>query len=154
MVALAVPQILTGLWGVLAPEGWFRSFPGFDPRLVSAHPPFNHHLAGDAAAGFLATGIALAVAGATAHRRSVHLALLTYLTFAIPHLIYHAGHPAPDLTSAEDVLNVVLQGTGVVAAVALVWGARHVRRVDATTTVPPARRRDGDRRQELSPQRR
>jgi hypothetical protein len=31
LVALAVPQAVTGLWAILDPSGWFTEFSGFDP---------------------------------------------------------------------------------------------------------------------------
>ena len=48
VVTLAVPQLVTGLWAVIATRNWFERFPGVDPRLVAAEPPFNAHLATDA----------------------------------------------------------------------------------------------------------
>jgi hypothetical protein len=138
LIGLAVPQIITGIWGVVTPEEWFRSFPGFGPRFVSGHPPFNHHLAGDAAAGFLATGVGLGLAAASGHRRTVQLACLVYLTFSIPHFLYHAFHPAPVLSGRGDLLNLLLQAAGVVAASCLLWGV-HVQRGSASrSTAAPA----------------
>lgn len=102
VVTLAVPQLATGLWAVFAPANWFEKFPGVDPRLVAAEPPFNAHLATDAGAGFLATGVALAVAVAWAQRRAVQLALLTCLAFTLPHALYHGINPAPGLTGSKD----------------------------------------------------
>jgi hypothetical protein len=124
LVALAVPQLFTGIWAVLRPEHWFERFPGLDPRLVAAEPPFNAHLATDAGAGFLATGVVLAGAAMWAHRHGVVLALATYLAFAVPHLAYHAANPAPGLTSAQDAQNVATLAVGVALPVVLLWGVR------------------------------
>jgi hypothetical protein len=124
LVVLAIPQAITGLWAILDPEGWFADFPGFDPRRVAAEPPFNSHLAADAGAGFLATAVALLVAAWWAQRQTVLLALITYLAFTVPHLIYHAANPAPGLSSGEDVRNVTTLVIAVVAAVVLGWAAR------------------------------
>jgi len=126
LVALGVPNALAGLWAVLAPEGWYDKFPGWDPRLVAAEPPFNAHLATDAGAGLLASGIVLLVAAWLADRRSVRLAVVAFLAFAIPHTGYHALNPAPGLTSAEDAQNVAtLAFTIVVVIVLLVGSTRH-----------------------------
>jgi len=120
---LAVPQLVIGTWAVLAPESWFDSFPGFDPRLVAADPPYNAHLATDAGAGFLATGLALAVAAVWGRRSGVIVALVAYAGFSVPHVLFHALNPAPGLTGSEDVLNVLLLVSGLVFAAVLGWGA-------------------------------
>lgn len=119
LLALAAPQLLIGLWAVATPRHWFDRFPGIDPRLVAAEPPFNEHLATDAGAGFLATGLALAVAAVWGHRVAIQTALLAYVTFAAPHLLYHAANPSAELNSSEDLLNVVLLATGPVLAALL-----------------------------------
>ena len=128
---LAVPQLLTGLWAVLATRSWWENYPGIGPDLVAALPPFNEHLASDAGAGFLATGLALAIAAATGRRPHVELALVTYLAFTVPHTIHHATHEAPSLSGAEDALAVgFLAGGAVLAAVLLVAAHRdHARDV-------------------------
>jgi hypothetical protein len=126
LVALAVPQLLTGGWALLDGAGWYESFPGFDPRLVAAEPPFNAHLAADTGAGFLATAVALAMAAWWGDRRVVRLALATYLAFAVPHLVYHWANPAPGLSDAEDVRNVITLGVAAVFPVVLWWGSHRV----------------------------
>jgi hypothetical protein len=124
LVALAVPQAVTGLWAVLDPSGWYTNFPGFDPRLVAADPPYNAHLATDAGAGFLATAVALLIAAWWGERRPAFLALATYLTLAVPHLAYHTANPAPGLSDGEDVRNVVTLVVAVAFPLVLAWGAR------------------------------
>jgi hypothetical protein len=123
MLAVAVPQLATGLWAVLAPRRWFDDFPGIGPALVGAEPPYNQHLATDAGGAFLATGVALLIAVIWPRRQLAVLALVTYLTFAIPHAVYHAAHEAPGLSSAEDAANVMLLFIGVAVAAGLLWGA-------------------------------
>ena len=138
LVTVAVPQLITGLWAVLAPRAWFDDFPGIGPALVGADPPFNRHLATDAGGAFLATGVALLIAVIWPRRQLVTMALVTYLTFALPHAIYHAAHEAPGLSSVADAANVVLLFTGVVIATGLLWGAW--RRAPADPTAPTSSR--------------
>jgi hypothetical protein len=123
-VTLAGPQLLIGLWAVTAPDNWFRNFPGFDPRLVAAEPPYNQHLASDAGAGFLATGIVLLVAAIWGNRAAVLTALLAYAAFAVPHVLYHATNPAEALTGFEDVTNVLALASGLILTGVFVWGVR------------------------------
>jgi hypothetical protein len=124
MAVLGVPQLVTGIWAVVTPRDWYQSFPGLDPRLVAAEPPFNTHLATDAGAGFLATGVALGLGALFATRGAVFVALFGYLAFAIPHAVYHSSNPAPGLSSTEDTFNALLLWSSVVIALVFVWGAR------------------------------
>lgn len=119
LVALGLPNAAAGLWAALAPESWYDSFPGWAPRLVAAEPPYNAHLATDAGAGLLASGVVLLVAAWLADRRSAQLALVAFAAFAIPHAGYHVLNPAPGLTSAEDLQNAVLLAFTAVAALVL-----------------------------------
>ena len=121
LAALALPQIVTGLWAVIAPQHWFDSFPGFGPMLVAAEPPFNAHLASDAGSGFLATGVFAVLAAVWGDRRLVIAAAAGLLAFALPHFLYHALHPAESLSSATNTVNFVLLLVAAVvpAAVAL-----------------------------------
>ena len=133
LVALAVPSVLTGLWAVASPQGWFEDFPGFDPRLVAAEPPFNEHLATDAGAGLLASGVVLLVAAALADGRSVRLALVANAAFTIPHSLWHTFNPSDPLTDAQNLQNAGLLLFNAVAAVGLYV---HVARHDADTDRP------------------
>jgi len=119
LVALGVPNAAAGLWAVLAPQGWYDDFPGFDPRLVSAEPPYNAHLVTDAGAGLLASGFVLIAAAWLGDRRSVRFGIVAFLVFAVPHTVWHALNESPGLTSAEDARNVGTLAFSVVAAVVL-----------------------------------
>ena len=124
VVALAPGQIVTGLWALLATRSWFDDFPGVGASIVAAEPPYNAHLAADTGAGFLATGVAIVAAALWAQRSAVYVALLGYLAFALPHLLYHAGNPASPLDGTAQVMNLGLLGSGVALALLLGWGAR------------------------------
>lgn len=129
-----MPQLLVAAWAITAPRHWFQTFPGFGPRLVAAEPPFNMHLATDAGAGFFATGVALAVAVVWGHRVAVQMALVAFGAFAVPHVLYHALHPAPGLTGTEDVVNVLVLAVGPALAALFAWwnrGASDRRQPDA-----------------------
>ena len=95
LVLLAVPNLLAGLWAVLAPTNWFDKFPGWAPYLVAAHPPFNEHLVTDAGAGLLATGLVALIAAIRFRRDVVVTAMVGYLAMAVPHAFFHLVNPAP-----------------------------------------------------------
>ena len=122
IAAIAVPQLVTGAWGVVAPRHWFDHFPGIGANLVAAEPPFNAHLASDAGAGFLAAGVAVAIAATLGRRLLLLFALGMYGVGAVPHLLYHAINPAPGLSDRQDIVSVLMLAIGLAAAGVLAWG--------------------------------
>lgn len=138
LVALAVPQA-TRIWALVDASHWFGHFPGLDPRLVAAEPPFDAHLAADAGAGFLATAVVLLLAAGWGDRRSVMLSLAVYVTVAVSHLVYDAANPAPGLSRAEDAVNVLVLAVGAAAPAVLLWGtASSSRRSGPPAGIPPS----------------
>jgi hypothetical protein len=128
VIVLAVPQLAIGLWAVLAPANWFEKFPGIDPRLVAAEPPFNAHLATDAGAGFLAIGIALAVAAAWGRRQAVQLA--SSPAWPSPSRAPSTTtNPAPGLTAGDDLLNVLVLASSPAWVAVFAWGTRRHRKL-------------------------
>ncbi|WP_052664783.1 carboxymuconolactone decarboxylase family protein [Nitriliruptor alkaliphilus] len=107
VLLLAVSQLLTGLWAVLAPRGFYDRFPGLGAPWVAVDGPYNAHLVGDAGAGFLATGVALLIAGVWLHRPVVLVALAAYLAHGVPHAAYHLRAPAPALALADQIASTV-----------------------------------------------
>lgn len=132
LVALGVPNLFAGAWAVLSPQGWFDRFPGWDPRLVAAEPPYNAHLATDAGAGLLASGVIVLAAAWLADHRSVRLGLVGYGCFAIPHAAWHAFNPSEALTGAEDLQNAGILVFSAVATVGLLAATRQVRQPERT----------------------
>ena len=130
VVLLGVPQLAIGLWAVVSPSGWYQDFPGTDPRLVAAEPPYNQHLVTDSGAGFLAVGVGLLAAAVLAHRSGLLVALAVTLTHSVVHLVWHVGNPSALLTRAEDTLNVIALLS--VPVIAVVLGAGLLRRAPAT----------------------
>lgn len=122
---IAAFNVPTGLWALLSPQGWYDNFPGYAPRLVSAYPPFNEHLATDAGAGLLAVGV-LAAAAAFLGRRDAHLAAgAGLLAFTGPHALFHLLNPSDLLTAAEDASSTIpLVLTAVASVAVLVRAAR------------------------------
>ena len=123
VITLAVPQLLIGLWATLAPHHWYENFPGVHPHLIAAEPPYNQHLATDAGLGFLCTGVGLVAAALWGRRVGVYVALITYGAFAVPHVLYHALHPAAALSGSQDAASVLFLLSGVVLAAVFGWGA-------------------------------
>ena len=119
LVALAAPNLAAGVWGLLAPQHWFDSFPGWAPRLVAAFGPFNEHLATDAAAGLFAAGVAATLALWWRDPLVVIATMTAFLAFAVPHAVFHLTHPADALSGGEDIVNTVTLWLAVAIAVAV-----------------------------------
>jgi len=122
IVLLAVPNLITGLWALVAPRNWFDNFPGWAPELVAAIPPYNEHLAFDAGAGLFASGVVMLVAAMWPRREIIITAAIAYLAFALPHFLWHLFNPADGLEPAEDTVNAVSLALAVVGAgTVLLW---------------------------------
>jgi hypothetical protein len=95
LIYLTVTIGFVAVWILIAPKGFYDTFPGGGTHWVSALPPYNEHLERD----FGATGLALAVLAALAafwmERRVVQAAAISLFVAGVPHLAYHAtttGH--------------------------------------------------------------
>ncbi|WP_327113670.1 hypothetical protein OHB12_32190 [Nocardia sp. NBC_01730] len=107
LVILAVQGGIIGLWATLAPHSWYTSFPGFGTQWVAVDGPYNHHLAADVGAFFLAltavTIAALVVDGTAAAR----IAGVGWLTFGLPHFVYHTFHRPDGLGTAGYTISLI-----------------------------------------------
>lgn len=126
LIVLSVPNLMAGMWGLVAPRDWFDNFPGWAPRLVAALPPYNEHLATDAAAGLFASGVLAAVAAWWLRRDVILVAMVGYLAFAAPHALFHVVNPAETMTASEDVMNAASLVVAVVLAIVLLVTAMPV----------------------------
>lgn len=116
MWLLAIPNIIAGIWAIVAPQSWFDSFPGWAPAVVAAFPPYNEHLATDAGSGLLASGVVMAVAALWPRREVAIVAAIAYLAFALPHFLWHVVNPSETLTATDDATNSISLALAVVGA--------------------------------------
>jgi hypothetical protein len=130
MLLLAVPNLVAGGWALASPQGWFDNFPGWAPALVAAYPPFNEHLVVDAGAGLFASGLVMAVATVWTRREVAIMASISYLSFALPHAVWHWVNPSDGLAASEDVVStasLVLAVVGAAFVLAWQWRLAEVR---------------------------
>jgi hypothetical protein len=123
LVALALPQVAIGLWGLLAPRTFYDDFPGTGHAWVSVLGPYDEHLLRDATAGFLALGVLLGWAAIAPSPVLVRAALGAWLVFAVPHLIFHATHTG-GLSTADNIADLTGLAFEVVLPVVLLVGTR------------------------------
>lgn len=113
--ALALSAAVPGAWASLAPEGFFRGFPGPGAGAwVASLPPFNEHLVRDVGAFYLAFAVLLGSAAWRPHPAVVAPVAAAWCAFGALHLGFHLAH-----TSALGTADAVAQ----TATLALVLAA-------------------------------
>jgi hypothetical protein len=133
LVLLAAIEIVLGLWTLLFPASFYADVP-----TVDLTPPFSEHLFRDFGGATLGLAVVLTAAAVRPERRLVVTALLAYLAFAAPHLVFHLGHLQGAGGPAATVLVVVLTGSVVLPLALLVIALRRQPEpVDATRERAP-----------------
>ncbi|TFV86681.1 hypothetical protein E4P40_12645 [Blastococcus sp. CT_GayMR20] len=131
LLGFAAVELVLGVWTLVFPASFYADVP-----TVDLTPPFSEHLMRDFGGATLGLALVLAAAGIWLERRLVIVALLAYLAFSVPHLMFHVGHlgNASDLEAA--VLVVLLAASVVVPALLLTVALRAVE----VSPGPPVRR--------------
>lgn len=83
MLLLGIPQLIVGVWAVVAPSHWHLQVGG--PPMA----PFNEHLVVDVGMALTAFGSLLVGAAAYLRLKTLRLVLTGWLGFALPHAGYH-----------------------------------------------------------------
>jgi alkylhydroperoxidase family enzyme len=117
---LGLVQLVDGAWALLAPRSFYDDFPAGRGGWVSALPAYNEHLLRDVGALFLATGVVMVWAAIALERRLTLVALVSWLVWATPHLIFHLFNLEPYGT-VDKVGNVVSLVLTVVPPAILLW---------------------------------
>ncbi len=132
LALLAATEFLLVSWTLLFPASFYATVP-----TVDLTPPFSEHLFRDFGGATLGLAIVLAAAVVWTETRLVVVALLAYLTFSVPHLLFHLGHlhGADGLTGTA--LVVLLTGWVVLPLTLLILTLRN------SVTPEAVRRRDG-----------
>ena len=95
LVYLAVTTGWLAIWILIAPKGFYDSFPGGSTHWVSALPPYNEHLERDFGAAALGLTVLSSLAALWMERRLIQAAGLSLLAAGLPHFVYHlttTGH--------------------------------------------------------------
>jgi hypothetical protein len=120
---LTISSAYVAVWILVAPKGFYDSFPVGAGEWVSALPPYNEHLERD----FGAAGLGLAVLAATAaiwmERRLVQATALAFLAASIPHLAYHLT-TTEHYTTSDNIQSLVGLTLPVVISLGLLAAAR------------------------------
>ena len=87
LAAFALIELTLGIWTGLFPQSFYRDVP-----TVDLTPPFSEHLMRDFGGATLGLAVVLGAAALWPTTRLVIVALVAYLAFSTPHLVYHLGH--------------------------------------------------------------
>jgi hypothetical protein len=89
LALVAIPQAEIGVWGLLAPHSFYRSFPGAGHHWVSVLGTYNEHLVRDYAAAELGFAVLLIAAAGWFQRTLVLAAGAAFIAATLPHFLYH-----------------------------------------------------------------
>jgi hypothetical protein len=87
LIVFAAYELILGLWLTIVPKTFYDHVPTVDWT-----PPYSDHLFHDFGTASVGIGIVLAAAAIRFERYLTVVALLAYLAYAAPHLIFHSGH--------------------------------------------------------------
>ena len=111
LLGLGLVQAANGTWALFAPSSFYGEFP-FGRGWVELLPAYNEHLTTDVGALYLATSALLLGAAWAMERKTVIVACIAWLIFALPHAIYHAFHLEP-FGTADAVANALVLAAAV-----------------------------------------
>jgi hypothetical protein len=133
LALVAAAQAEVGIWGLIAPRGFFNGFPGLGRHWVVVLGTYNEHLVRDYAATELGFAVLLGGAAILLTRELVLVAGLAFLAATLPHFIYHLT--TTDRLSTGDNLGslgaFVVEMVLVVTAMVVSWRSSE-RSPDAT----------------------
>jgi hypothetical protein len=122
LAVLAAVELVLGAWTLFFPASFYADVP-----TVDLTPPFSEHLFRDFGGATLGLALVLGAAAVWLEKRLVVAALLAYLAFSVPHLVFHLGHLS-GATATETVLLVVALAISVVLPALLLVGVLRPRR--------------------------
>ncbi len=103
---LGLVNVGWGVWALLAPAHFFRTFPGFGFHWTSAYPPYNQHLIFDLGATLLTLGVLLGVAAVFDRPAVSWVVAVGAGTFGTLHFGYHVVH-AGTMGSTDRALSIL-----------------------------------------------
>jgi len=122
LVVLCVVELVLGTWTLLFPASFYADLP-----TVDLNPPFSEHPFRDFGGATLGLALVLGAAAVWLERRLVVIALLAYLAFSAPHLVFHLGHLSGASGTEAGALVALLVASVVLPVLLLVGALRTLR---------------------------
>lgn len=123
LALLAATQWVTGLWMQFLPESFYSDFP-----TVDLTPPFSEHLMRDFGGASLGLAVVITAAAVWLDARLTVIALVAYLVYSVPHLVFHLTHLHAATTADSAFIAVSLGGSVLLPGVTLVLALLESRR--------------------------
>jgi hypothetical protein len=123
LMALAIPDVVVGIWLLFASKSFYDSFPGFGHRWVGPLGPYDQHAFSDFGGALLALGLLACLAALWMERRLMQAALLAVLLQSAAHFVYHLTRLG-SLPTGDDIANQLSLAYGVVLSLLLLWLTR------------------------------
>lgn len=123
---LGLVNVGWGVWALIAPAHFFRTFPGLGFHWTRAYPPYNQHLIFDLGATLFTLGVLLGAAAVLDRPAVSWVVAVGTGTFGTLHFGYHVAH-AGMMSGADRGLSVLSLIGGAVLPPALA-ATHHVRR--------------------------
>jgi hypothetical protein len=123
LLYLCLTTAYVAVWILIAPKGFYDSFPTGPGEWVSALPPYNEHLERDFGAARLGLALLAGMAAVWMERRLVQATALAFLAASVPHLAYHLTTTGSYSTS-DNVQSLIGLSLPVVISVGLLVASR------------------------------
>lgn len=133
---LALSSAYVAVWILLAPRGFYDTFPTGPAEWVSPLPPYNEHLLRDFGAAGLGLAVLAVLAAVWLERRLVQATAIVYIVSALPHFAYHVT-TTDRLSTADNVQSLTGLFLPVLVAGGLLWASRDAPRAGGASP-PPA----------------
>jgi hypothetical protein len=120
LIYLVVTIGWLAVWILIAPKGFYDSFPGGSTHWVSALPPYNEHLERDFGAASLGLAVLALLAAVWMEKRVIQASAITVLVAGLPHFAYHlttTGH----YSTGDNIASITGLALDVVVPLALLY---------------------------------
>jgi hypothetical protein len=131
---LALTAADVGAWAYFAPRSFYTTFPLSGRHWISALGPYNEHLTRDVGALYLALLAISAWAVVRPQPETIRLVAAAWLTFGVPHFVFHLFH-LDMFGTVDKVGNVVALGGAVVLPALMLTPTRVAGNADTTGKV-------------------
>lgn len=134
---LAVQAAYVALWILLAPRGFYDTFPTGPAEWVSPLPPFNEHLLRDFGAAGLGLAVLAVLAAVWLEQRLVQATAIVFLVSSLPHFVYHLT-TTDRLSTADNIQSLTGLVLPALVSLGLLWASRSAPRAGGPSPPPAA----------------